>query len=111
MHVRFDEDPAGAGLSTQRVEHRSEGYHPAFQLAENPAAYSGVMVPALGARRARDVWVAPLELEHPPGTRRVCHSNHRKSRSLRRAISYAARASWTSRALETSATGTSHQDS
>src|SRR5216684_3272332 len=58
QHVLFDDDPPGVAGGAERVDHSGERHHAAAQLAENPAADSGVVVPALGAGCARKIGVA-----------------------------------------------------
>ena len=52
-----------------------------------------------------------LEFKQAPRAWGIGDADHRKSRPLRRAVSYDARAACTSRRVDTSATGTSHHES
>src|SRR5207342_3852561 len=129
--ARFREQPRGADGSSDtfvervgtRERHRDEGgderkVAPTDRgrqilrrrwkkspVAELCAGVSGGrhLVEDLRRRRGQ---LGRVEFERTPRTGRIGHADHRKSRSLFRACSYAARAFCTSGLLDTSATGT-----
>ena len=101
-------------MHRKSVEHFSETDGSAPGLAENSAPDRRVIVPRFGACAVEQRAIAVFEvheLEDAPRAGRVGDADHRKSRTLCRAFSYAARASSTVRIVDTSATGTSHHES
>src|SRR5207248_10258281 len=60
--VLLDDDPSRVALELERVANVGEGHHPASELAEDPVAHGGVIIPPLLPCALRDVARAILEV-------------------------------------------------